>query len=90
MKMNFGTKIVIEAGNIISKEDIATNTGTTIIVTNLFFNTPVRYKFLKKDYTEVGYIDESLRYLALVNKEIFFRLTNNGKVLFSTNGSRRI
>ena len=90
MKMNFGTKIVIEAGNIISKEDIATNTGTTIIVTNLFFDTPVRYKFLKKDYTEVGYIDESLRYLALVNKEIAFRLTNNGKVLFSTNGSRRI
>ena len=85
--MNFGTKIVIEAGNIISKEDIATNTGTTIIVTNLFFNTPVRYKFLKKDYTEVGYIDEALRYLALVNKEISFRLTNNGKVLFSTNGS---
>ena len=73
-----------------SKEDIATNTGTTIIVTNLFFNTPVRYKFLKKDYTEVGYIDESLRYLALVNKEISFRLINNGKVLFSTNGSRRI
>ena len=88
--MNFGTKIVIEAGNIISKEDIATNTGTTIIVTNLFFNTPVRYKFLKKDYTEVGYIDEALRYLALVNKEIAFRLINNGKVLFSTNGSRRI
>ena len=85
--MNFGTKIVIEAGNIISKEDIATNTGTTIIVTNLFFNTPVRYKFLKKDYTEVGYIDEALRYLALVNKEISFRLINNGKVLFSTNGS---
>ena len=52
--------------------------------------TPVRYKFLKKDYTEVGYIDEALRYLALVNKEIAFRLTNNGKVLFSTNGSRRI
>ena len=45
---------------------------------------------LKKNYTEVGYIDEALRYLALVNKEIAFRLTNNGKVLFSTNGSRRI
>jgi len=61
------------------------NIGTTIIVTNLFFNTPVRYKFLKKDYTEVGYIDEALRHLALVNKDISFRLTNNGKVLFSTN-----
>ena len=47
--MNYGIKIVLEAGNVISKEDIATNIGTTIIVTNLFFNTPVRYKFLKKD-----------------------------------------
>jgi len=83
--MNYGIKIVLEAGNVISKEEIATNIGTTIIVTNLFFNTPVRYKFLKKDYTEVGYIDEALRHLALVNKDISFRLTNNGKVLFSTN-----
>ena len=56
--MNYGIKIVLEAGNVISKEEIATNIGTTIIVTNLFFNTPVRYKFLKK---ELNVIDKHIK-----------------------------
>ena len=51
-----GYKVVVEAGNILEKQEIGTQTGTSITVTNLFFNTPVRYKFLKKDYTESGYI----------------------------------
>lgn len=82
-----GTKIVVEAGEVISEEEVATTNGTTITVTNLFFNTPVRYKFLKRDYTEVGYIDDVMRHLALINKDIAFTLINNGKVLMQTNGS---
>ena len=58
--MNYGIKIVLEAGNVISKEDIATNIGTTIIVTNLFFNTPLRYNFLKKYYTDYCYLRRSM------------------------------
>ena len=47
----FGQKLVIEAGNILEKGEVGAGIGTTITVRNLFFNTPVRYKFLKKDYT---------------------------------------
>ena len=47
-----GVKIVAEGGDIISAEEVQANSGTTIIVENIFFNTPVRYKFLKNDGTE--------------------------------------
>ena len=46
-----GTRIVVEAGKILQKEEHSSQTGTAITVNNLFFNTPVRYKFLKKDFT---------------------------------------
>lgn len=48
-----GHKIVLEGGDVLEKTEIGTQKGTTITVTNLFYNTPVRYKFLKKDYTEL-------------------------------------
>lgn len=82
-----GTRIIIKAGKIQKIEPVAAPKGTTIIVTNLFFNTPVRYKFLKKDYTEVGYIDEIIRNLALINRNISFKLINNGKQLVKTTGT---
>ena len=47
-----GYKIVIEGGRVIQKGEFGCPCGTTIVVQNLFYNTPVRYKFLKKDYTE--------------------------------------
>ena len=47
-----GYEVVIEGGNIISKQEVGCPKGTTITVQNLFYNTPVRYKFLKKDFTE--------------------------------------
>lgn len=82
-----GTRIIIKAGKIQKIEPVAAPKGTTITVTNLFFNTPVRYKFLKKDYTEVGYIDEIIRNLALINRHISFKLINNGKQLVKTTGT---
>ena len=48
---DIGYKIVVEAGNVLDKQEVGCQTGTSITVRNLFFNTPVRYKFLKKDYT---------------------------------------
>ena len=48
-----GTKLVVEGGNIISKEECGAPFGTTIIIRELFYNTPVRYKFLKKDFTDI-------------------------------------
>ena len=46
-----GHQVIVEGGEIIENEEIGAQTGTTFIVNNLFYNTPVRYKFLKKDYT---------------------------------------
>ncbi len=82
-----GHKIVVEGGKILEKAEIGCPVGTTIIVKNLFFNTPVRYKFLKKDYTEAGYIEDNVRRIALVNKEIALKLISSGKTIVQTNGS---
>lgn len=84
---NTGNKIVVEAGNVLSFEEIGCPVGTTITVKNLFFNTPVRYKFLKKDYTESGYIEDYVTRLALVNPSIAFKLINSGKTILQTSGN---
>lgn len=85
-----GTKIVAKAGNIIESEECGMQVGTTILVENLFFNTPVRYKFLKQDATEFRYIKEWVQKVALVNPNISFRLLNDGKNIFFSNGNGNI
>ena len=82
-----GHKIVVEGGKILEKSEVGAVTGTRITVQNLFYNTPVRYKFLKKDYTEAGYIEDIVTRVALVNKGVSIKLINNGKVLLQTTGS---
>lgn len=82
-----GYKITVEGGKVLNKEEIGCPTGTTITVKNLFFNTPVRYKFLKKDYTESGYIEDAITRIALVNPNISFKLINTGKTVIQTNGN---
>lgn len=82
-----GYKVVVEAGDILEKEIAPSSVGTSITVKNLFFNTPVRYKFLKKDYTESGYIEDVITRIALVNPQIAFKLINNGKTVIQTNGN---
>ena len=83
----FGYKVVVEAGDILEKEETGAQNGTTITVKNLFFNTPVRYKFLKKDYTESGYIEDVIIRAALVNPDIAFHLINSGKTIVKTSGN---
>ena len=82
-----GYRVVVEAGNILEKEEAGCKTGTTITVRNLFFNTPVRYKFLKKDYTESGYVEDVITRIALVNPNIAIKLINTGKTVIQTNGN---
>ena len=60
-----GNQIVVEGGKILEKTPVGSAVGTTIIVTNLFYNTPVRYKFLRKDFTESGYIEDVISRIAL-------------------------
>ena len=81
-----GYRVVVEGGQILEKEETGCPQGTTIAVCNLFYNTPVRYKFLKKDYTESGYIEDAITRLALVHPEISFKLVNSGKVVMQTLG----
>ncbi len=82
-----GYRIVLEAGEVLEKEEAGCSVGTSIVVRNLFFNTPVRYKFLKKDYTETGYIEDVITRIALVNPNIAIKLINTGKTVIQTNGS---
>ena len=82
-----GYRVVVEAGNVLEKEEAGCPTGTSITVRNLFFNTPVRYKFLKKDYTESGYIEDAITRIALIHPEIAIKLINTGKTVIQTNGN---
>ena len=82
-----GEKVIAEGGEVLSVEEVACSVGTSITVRNLFYNTPVRYKFLKKDFTETGYIEDVITRAALVHPEIAFKLINTGKTTISTNGN---
>ncbi len=87
---NIGYKIVIEGGKIISKEEVGCPKGTSITIENLFYNTPVRYKFLKKDFTESGYIEDAITRIALVNPNIAIKFVNTGKTVIQTSGNGEI
>ena len=80
-------KIIVEGGKTVEFTEAARSVGTTIIVQNLFYNTPVRYKFLKKDYTEAGYIEDAVTRIALVNRNVAIKLISNGKTIIQTNGN---
>ena len=82
-----GYAITVEGGNIIEKQETGCPNGTTITVQNLFYNTPVRYKFLKKDFTEAGYIEDVMTRIALVNPNIAIRLISSGKTILQTSGN---
>ena len=56
----------------------------------MFFNTPVRYKFLKKDFTEAGYIEDAVERIALVNPNIAIKLINSGKTVIQTTGNGKL
>ena len=81
-----GTRLVIHGGEIISNMATGCPDGTTIIITDLFYNTPARLKFMKSDSAESSMIIDLMSQLALAYKDISFRLVNNGNILFTTTG----
>ena len=85
-----GYKIVVEGGNIITKEVVGCPKGTTIIVENLFYNTPARLKHLKSLYTELACINEYINKLALSHPNIRFSLYNNDNNILKTDGSNNL
>ncbi|GKX30133.1 DNA mismatch repair protein MutL [Vallitalea longa] len=82
-----GVRYVIEGGKEISKEEIGCPEGTTIIVNNIFFNTPARRKFLKKPATEGAYVSELINKLALGNMHISFKFIYNNTIKLHTSGN---
>jgi len=76
---DLGIHLVIEGGEIVSDKQASAPKGTLISVKNLFFNVPVRRKFLKTISTEINHITEYVTKLALANPSISFTLTHNGK-----------
>ncbi|HHZ00840.1 MAG TPA: DNA mismatch repair endonuclease MutL [Tissierellia bacterium] len=80
----FGLKMTMEGGIINSKEDIGCPVGTTITVTDLFFNVPARKKFLKSDISESSSITDTVMALALSREYISFKYINNNNMAFRT------
>ncbi|MFA6859819.1 MAG: DNA mismatch repair endonuclease MutL [Clostridia bacterium] len=80
------TKIVLEAGEVKSVEEMSSPVGTTIVVTNLFYNVPARIKFLKKPKYEEIDISSMVSRMILANPNISFKLIINGKIVYSTIG----
>ena len=85
-----GYRVLVEGGKILLKEEVGCPKGTTITIENLFYNTPVRYKFLKKDFTESGYIEDVVTRIALVNPNVSFKFINAGKTIIQTSGNGNI
>ena len=88
--MATGIKLVAEAGDILESEEVGCQVGTTMTVENLFFNVPVRYKFLKNDATEFRYIKELVQKIALANLDVAIKLINDGKNVFQSSGNGNI
>ncbi len=81
-----GTSIVIEGGETAGISSIGCDSGTTVIVRDLFYNVPARYKFMKSDSAEATLITEFVSQMALAYPDIRFRLVNNESVQFLTQG----
>lgn len=81
-----GTKIILHGGKVVSKELTGANKGTTVIVEDLFYNTPARRKFMKSDAREASAITELIQQYAVCRPDIRFMMISNGQTLFSTKG----
>jgi DNA mismatch repair protein MutL len=82
-----GNRVVIEGGKVITFEKASSRRGTDITITDLFFNTPARLKYMKTIHTELGNITDVVNRLALSHPEVAFRLIHNERKLLQTNGN---
>lgn len=84
---NVGTIVTLSGGENMEVTSSDLQKGTIITVSDLFYNTPVRLKYLKNLYVELANIVEYVNKMALAHPDIKFTLTNNDKVLLATDGS---
>ena len=85
-----GTKVVIHAGKEIYHDSIGINKGTSIIVEDVFYNTPARRKFMRSDGAEASAIIDFIERIAIFYSDIKFRMINNGKDIFHTDGDSNV
>ena len=85
-----GTSLSLEAGNITEESEAGCPDGTTIIVRDLFFNTPARMKFMKSDTVEGGRVSAAVQLQALAHPEVAFRFIRDGKEVLSTPGTGQL
>ncbi|MGF0095374.1 DNA mismatch repair endonuclease MutL [Peptoniphilus sp. SGI.035] len=83
-----GNSLVIENGKIIKKNKVGMPKGTTFVINDVFYNTPVRKKFLRKDLTEINNIIDIVQKIALSNNNIKFTLIRDGKTILNTGSDR--
>ena len=84
---SFGSYVRLKGGVVEEISQVGCPVGTSFTVNDLFFNTPARFKFLKKDSTEAGYISDIVNRIALGNPHISFKLINNKKTVVHTPGN---
>lgn len=89
-KGDVGTVVNIEGGKIIDIKNGNARRGTIITVSDLFYNTPARLKYLKSLYTELSHITDYMNKVSLSHPDIRFTLTNDHKVLLKTDGSNNL
>ena len=82
-----GTSLTLEAGNITEEQEAGCPDGTTIVIRDLFFNTPARMKFMKSDTVEGSKVTAAVQLQALAHPEIGFRFIRDGKQVLSTPGN---
>lgn len=82
-----GMQIELEGGKIIHKQPSEARKGTTIVVTDLFYNTPARLKYLKTVLTEAGHVSEVMNRMALAYPHIRFHYVSDGKTVLKTAGN---
>ena len=85
-----GCRYIIEGGEEVSLEEVGAPEGTTFIVRNLFYNTPVRRKFLKTAATEAGYVSSLIEHLSLSHPDISFRFISNNQNKLHTSGNMNL
>ncbi len=85
-----GARYCIEGGEETVMEEIGCPSGTTMLVRNLFYNTPARRKFLKSDMTEASYVNDLLMRLSLSHPEVSFKFINNHQNKIHTAGNMQL
>ena len=85
-----GVKVQNDGGQITAIEETACPEGTTFVVRDLFYNTPVRLKFLKKPATEAGFVSDLMMRLILSRPDVSFRYISQGKTLYHSSGDGKL